>query len=112
MEIEINLEEVRNKAIELLVSLEPAILDYLSEDDAALALTNIYTMSYRTRGFGQDFEGRFSIISSPRRISVIFDGKSSFYQCLEKICQYQSLEDDLRTILLCTDAAIERCRNL
>ena len=75
---------------------------------AVLCILNIYMTSDLCRGFGQDFNQKISVISSPQRISVIFDGQASFYKDDTNICLYNDLSDDVGEIILVLDTAYER----
>lgn len=84
------------------------ILDFLNIDDAAICLTMIYMTNDITNGFGQDYQNNISVVSSPTRIAILGFGRHSFYKVDGKICQYESLMDDLREINVVLDAAIAR----
>lgn len=87
---------------------EWSVLQYLTQEQAVLAVSCIYMMADSTKGYGQDFGIDFSIISSPKRISVIYGKSSSMYDNGEDIVWYDDLAMDIYQILICLQAAIER----
>lgn len=87
---------------------EWSVLQYLTKQQATLAVSCIYMMGDYTKGYGQDFISDLSIISSPKRISVIHGRYSSFYDNGDAICWYDDLAMDINQILICLQAAIER----
>lgn len=87
---------------------EWSVLDYITKEKAILAVSWIYMMADLTTGYGQDFLPDLSIISSPKRISVIHGRYSSMYDNGEDIVWYDDLAMDINQILICLQAAIER----
>ena len=85
-----------------------AILNYVSNEVAAIMVTNIYTMADLVSGFGQDIPRTISVISNNSRISVIADGAASYYKHDGAICEYDDLEADIHEILIVMEAAIQR----
>lgn len=100
--------EIKNIAARILTQMDSSLLDYLMLEDAAQCVAIIYLTNDITSGFGQDYLDNISVISSPWRISIIFQGKQSFYKSDTNICQYNDLEDDLTQIITVADAAIAR----
>ena len=103
-----DINQVQAYAYDVLDELDYTIVEMCGRDVAALLVTNIYMMSDLTSGFGQDIVATITIISSPKRISAIFDGHMSFFQVNEGICGYLDLTEDLRSICTVMQAAIER----
>ena len=103
-----NLQEVYAEAAAQVATVEWSILDYVSAPLAAMMVANIYNTCDLLKGFGQDVPDCISVISSPKRISVIVNGHSSFYQETETICGYEILDLDINQILICLQAALER----
>ena len=100
--------EVYNAVLAMLEDDIWSIMDYCEMDDAATLITNIYMMGQTVRGFGQDLQNGFSVISSPDRILVIYDGCASYYKNDEPMVLYEDLTVDLTCILNTIQAAIER----
>lgn len=84
------------------------VVDYLGYDLTLLAVLNIYETNDVCKGFGQDFHNGWSVISSPQRISLIYQRKSSYYKADENICAYESLSGDIHEILMIIQAVIDR----
>ena len=99
---------VRTEAQEQLDADEWAILNYVSNEVAAIMVANIYTMADLVSGFGQDIPRTISVISNNSRISVIADGAASYYKHDGAICEYNDLEADIHEILIVMEAAIQR----
>lgn len=87
------------------------LLSYLTLEET----TNVFVMIYATNdqqcGHGMDFIGNLSIIASRQRIAIIFLGHHSFYKIDSALCAYEDIEDDMGTIGICIDAALERWRD-
>lgn len=103
-----DLNQIYSEALAQLEGQEWAVLDYLSVENAAWAVSAIYQTNDLDKGFGQDFEGSISIISSRKRISVIANGTSSYYKQDAPLCEYESLPDDIAEILMVLETAIQR----
>lgn len=103
-----DINQVQSYAYDVLDELDYTIVEMCGRDVAALLVTNIYMMSDLTSGFGQDIIANISVISSPKRMTVIFDGQMSFYQESEPICGYEDIETDMMSICNAIQAAIER----
>lgn len=103
-----DLNQIYSEALAQLEGQEWAVLGYLSVEYAAWAVSAIYQTNDLDKGFGQDFEGSISIISSRRRISVIANGTSSYYKTSTPLCEYESLPEDIAEILMVLETAIQR----
>lgn len=84
------------------------LLDFLTMEDATNCLTMIYVTNDLTTGFSQDYENNISVISSPTRIAIIYQGHHSFYKIDGGLCEYNAIEDDMTAIRLAIDAALMR----
>lgn len=84
------------------------ILDYVTNEVATQIVLGIYVTNDLMKGFGQNVPNVISIISSPDRISTIANGTSSFYKVEGGICLYESLPDDINTILITLEGSIAR----
>lgn len=84
------------------------ILDFVSNDVAVQVVLGIYITSDWIKGFGQDIPNTISIISSRDRISTIANGTSSYYKIEGGICLYESLSDDINSILVALEGSIAR----
>lgn len=84
------------------------LLEYLTMDESANAMTMIYLTNDLNSGHAQDYLGNLSIVSSPTRIAVIFLGHHSYYKQEGNICEYESLADDMQVIRCTIDAALLR----
>lgn len=100
--------EVLNEVKQQLTDQEWAITEYMTIDNAAVIVANIYMMSDICVGFGQDVGNSVSVISSIRRISVIYDGRCGMFKHHEDLCVYDSLSDDISVILMVLQAAFDR----
>lgn len=87
-----------------------SVVEILGRDVAILVVMAIYTTNNLCSGYGQDFAPleqnedsifleKVSIISSPTRISVIYNGEMSYYQERYTVCGYEDLGEDLDNIL-------------
>lgn len=76
---------------------------------AKIVVLGIYMTNDLTSGYGQDFRDLgFSIISSPRRVSVICDDCMSMYKDNLPLCGYDNLSIDIASILNAIQAALDR----
>lgn len=87
---------------------EWSITDYMTQDNAAIVVANIYLMNDLCAGFGQDIDNSVSVISSRQRISVIYGGRCGMFKHHENLCLYESLSDDVSVILMVLQAAFDR----
>lgn len=100
--------EVKAAVAQNLAEMGSSILDFLTLSEAVTCLTLIYLTNDLLTGFGQDFVNNPSIISSPHRIAIIYQGHHSFYKSEEPICEYEDLDEDIDSIRVVLDAAIAR----
>lgn len=84
------------------------ILEYLTLEKSTLVVMNIYNTNDIVKAFGQDFEDSISVISNNRRISTIYNFHGSYWKTDIDICGYQNLQEDIASILIVLDAAINR----
>lgn len=91
-----------------LLAQEHSITDLIGHELAVLCILNIYYTNDVCNGFGQDFKNGISIVSSPQRISVIMQGSMSYYKSEISICLYNNLADDVESILIVLQTAIDR----
>lgn len=106
---EINLSLVYEEAMTQVNDNEWDIAEWCGKTIAALAVTNIYATNDICRGFGQDFkELDISIISSPNRISLIAWSAATFVRSDIPICGYESLSEDIYSILVNIQACFDR----
>lgn len=103
-----DLNEIRAAVAENLAQMGSELLDYLTLSEAIDCITMIYVTNDMMRGFGQDFIGNPSIISSPYRIGIIYQGRHSFYVVDGTICDYEDLDEDVDSIRVTIDAALAR----
>lgn len=103
-----DLNEIRAVVAEELANQGGKILDYLTLGESTDLLTMIYVTNDRTAGYGVDYVGNLSVISSPTRIAIIFLGHHSFYKHDGSICLYADLEEDIHEINIVLDAALDR----
>ena len=76
---------------------------------AKIVVLGIYMTNDLTSGYGQDFRDLgFSIISSPHRVSVIYDDCMSMYKDSLPLCGYDNLSEDIASILNAIQAALDR----
>lgn len=104
--------EIYDAAISYLEDNGSDMLEYLSEHETATTITFIYLTGDLMAGLTQDWLGSISVISSPCRISIIYQNHASFYQHENCICLYEDLEGDIREIVTVLDAAIARWEDL
>lgn len=103
-----DLNAVRNEVESQIRDQEWSVLNYLTRDEAVLAVCNVYNVNDWAKGFGQDFRDQISIISSEKRISTIANGSHSYYKSDTPLCQYEDLADDIHQILMVLETAIQR----
>lgn len=99
---------VRQKAEKCLQSQQWELLSYITIDNASYIVANIYMMSDKVVGYGQDIVGGLSIISSVQTISTIYGKTASHYKADLPICGYEDLETDIEYIIICIDASLLR----
>lgn len=88
---------------------EWSIEDILGRNIARLAVMGIYYTNDLVKGYGQDFnQNQFSVISFRTGVSVIWEGKSSSIKESYSLCGYDNLEQDIQSILITIQAAIDR----
>ena len=100
--------EILSEVTTQLADQEWTITDYMTLDDAAIVVANIYLMSDLCSGFGQDIDNSVSVISSRVRISVIYGVRCGMFKHHEDLCLYESLSDDVSVILMVLQAAFDR----
>lgn len=105
---ETNLNLIQEAAIAQIDMYGSKLLDYFTKEEAVDVLVLIYITNDQMKGFAQDFVGNMSIVSSPWRIGIIFQGHHSFYKADGPICEYENLADDMLAIGTIIDAAISR----
>lgn len=103
-----NYNEILTEVNKQMTGQEWTITDYMTYDNAAIVVANIYLMNDLCSGFGQDIDNSVSVISSKLRISVIYSGRCGMYKHYENLCVYESLQDDISVILMVLQAAFER----
>lgn len=84
------------------------LLEFLTMDAAVNCFTMIYMTNDLMNGFAQDFENNISVISSPKRIAIIYQAHHSCYVVHGGICEYNAIEDDMNMIRVAMDAALDR----
>lgn len=84
------------------------LLEFLTMDEAVNCFTMIYMTNDLMNGFAQDYENNISVISSPKRIAIIYQAHHSFYVVHGGICEYNAIEDDMNMIRVAMDAALDR----
>lgn len=105
----LNLSEVYEEVNRQLSTQDWDVVSWMGNTVASLMVTNIYTTNDICRGFGQDYkELQISLISSPNRISLIMMGAGTFVKSDEPICGYESLEEDVYSILVNIQACFDR----
>ena len=100
--------EILTEVNKKMASQEWTITDYMTKDNAAIVVANIYLMNDICTGFGQDIDNSASVISSKQRISVIYGGRCGMFKHHEELCLYESIEDDISVILMVLQAAFDR----
>lgn len=106
---ELDLSRVYEEAMTQIDQTDWDIVEWCGRTVAALAVTNIYATNDICRGFGQDFkELDVSIISSPNRISLIYFSAATFVKSDTPICGYESLSEDIYSILVNIQACFDR----
>lgn len=103
-----DLNEIRDEIIDQLSDEEWKILEYLTFDQSILVVLNIYNTNDFVKAFGQDIEDSISIISNNRRISAIHGSHASYWKTDTDICEYNNLQEDIASILIVLEAAINR----
>ena len=103
-----NYNEIIAEVTTQLAEQEWTITEYMTQDNAAIVVANIYMMNDLCVGFGQDIDNSVSVISSRQRISVIYGGRCGMFKHHENLCFYESLSDDISVILMVMQAAFDR----
>lgn len=103
-----DLNLIRDFARQELEEYGSLLLDFLTMEDATNCMTMIYVSNDLTSGYAQDYENNISVISSPTRVSIIYQGHHSFYKTDYPICMYEAIEEDMRIIRITIDAALQR----
>lgn len=76
---------------------------------AVMMVMNIYLTNDVIEAYGQDLkELGVSIITTRYRCSIIIGRQMSWYKLEYPICDYQSLEEDIKSILNLIQAVIDR----
>lgn len=105
---ETNLTTIQEAAIDQIDMYGSQLLDYFTKDEAVDILVLIYLTNDKMTGLAQQFIGNMSIVSSPDRVAILFQGHHSFYKTDGLICEYESLADDMLAIGTIVNAAISR----
>lgn len=103
-----DLNEIRAFAAETIDDNGSELLEFLTKEEAIDCFTMIYVTNDRTTGFAQDYENNISVLSSPTRIGIIWQGHHSYYKVGGQICLYNAIEDDMNEIRVAMDAALMR----
>ena len=103
-----DLNEIRAFAAETIADFGSELLEFLTRDEAINCFTMIYVTNDLTTGFAQDYANNISVLSSPNRIAIIWQGRHSFYKVGGRICLYDAIEDDMNEIRIAMDAALMR----
>ena len=103
-----DLNEIQAEAREMIAQFGSGLLDFLTLEEAVNCLVMIYVTNDVTAGFAQDYTNNISVISSPHRVAIIYQGHHSFYKSQPTLCGYEDLEEDLNYVRICVDAALSR----
>lgn len=103
-----DLNLIRDFAKQELEEYGSVLLDFLTLEDACNCMTMIYVSNDLTTGYAQDYENNISIITSPNRVAIIYQGHHSFYKTEYPICMYEAIEEDMKIIRITIDAALQR----
>lgn len=103
-----DLNEIRAFAAETIADFGSELLEFLTRDEAINCFTMIYVTNDQTTGFAQDYTDNISVLSSPTRIGIIWQGHHSYYKVGGRICLYDAIEDDMNEIRIAVDAALMR----
>lgn len=103
-----DLNLIRDFAKQELEEYGSVLLDYLTMEDACNCLTMIYVSSNLTTGYALNYENNISVVTSPNRVSIIYQGHYSFYKTDYPICMYEAIEEDMKVIRITIDAALRR----
>lgn len=85
-----------------------SLTQLVGNQTCAWLVANIYMMTDVTCGYGQDVRHIVSVISSPKRISLIIPDGMSFYQAKENIIGYEDLLEDVQAIVTVIDFVYDR----
>lgn len=103
-----DLNEIRAFAAETIADFGSELLEFLSKEDAENCFVMIYVTNNLTTGFAQDYANNITVLSSPTRIGIIWQGHHSYYKVGGRICLYDAIEDDMNEIRIAIDAALMR----
>lgn len=103
-----DLNEIHAFAAETIDDNGSELLEFLTREEAIDCFTMIYVTNDRTTGFAQDYANNISVLSSPSRIGIIWQGHHSYYKVGGQICLYNAIEDDMNEIRVAMDAALMR----
>lgn len=85
------------------------LVDLVGATLTEMIVMNIYLTNDLLKAHGQNFdELELSIISTSRRISVIYAGAMSWMKDYADICTYEDLTDDISNILGCIQVCFDR----
>lgn len=85
-----------------------SLIQLVGKQTCVWLVTNIYMMTDVTCGYGQDVRSIVSVISSPKRISLIIPEGMSFYQARDNIISYEDLLEDVQSIATVIDFVYDR----
>ena len=85
-----------------------SLTQLVGDQTCAWLVSNIYMMMDVTCGYGQDVRNIVSVISSPKRISLIVPEGMSFYQAKENIIGYEDVLEDVQAIVTVIDFVYDR----
>lgn len=103
-----DLNEIRAFAAETIADFGSELLEFLTLEEAINCFTMIYVTNDQTTGLAQDYKNNISVLSSPTRIGIIWQGHHSYYKVGGQICLYNAIEDDMNEIRIAMDAALMR----
>lgn len=85
------------------------LVDFVGTTLTEMIVMNIYLTNDVLKAHGQNLtEMKVSVISTKRKISVIYDGSMSWMKDYADICLYEDLTEDISNILGCIQICFDR----
>lgn len=103
-----NLEVLQEATQHVILNTEPTISEYLPLNLLTYIVMNIYLNNDVAKAVTNHVNGKMTIITSKRAVSVIWDEASTNYRLRFPLCLYENLYTDIETILSCIDICIDR----
>lgn len=104
--------EIEAAALQYLADNGSGLQDVFDDDEIIQMVADAYHYNDAATEVTWRLQGKPTIIITTYRVSVIYDGVSSYYKSKLPLCVYESLEEDIECLFVTIDAAWLRYQSL